>query len=156
MMSDSIAAAMTTLQEQPAAATNTQDIQPERSNPSVISRGAPIMSTTTSHPPTRAQFPPAGWVQGSNNVYSSTNLALAVGQMNSIGNTIHDDLLIVEQEVSAGNYLSEGHINDIKELCSSIGIKVDKDYREAAGKVARMDLGNTTNAVRILEDNVTS
>ena len=65
--------------------------------------------------------------------------------MNSIGNTIHDDFLMVEQEVSAGGYLSEGHIVDIK---------VDMDYREAAGKVARMDPGNTTNAMRILEDNV--
>ena len=114
------------------------------------------MSTTTGQNlPPRAHFPHAGWIQGSDNVYSSTNLTLAVGQMNAIGNSIHDDLLMVEQEVAAtGACLTEGHIIDLKEMCRSIEEKVDGKYRDAAGKVARMNLGNITNATRVLEDNV--
>ena len=114
------------------------------------------MSTSTSGSNLRrAQFPPPGWIEGTDNVYSSTNLELALGQMNSIGNSIHDDLIMAEQEVSAaGAYLTDSFVSDLKDLCSSIETKFDEKYREAAGKVARMDLGRTTNAIKILEDNV--
>ena len=92
---------------------------------------------------------------GSDNMYSSTNLELALGHMNSIGNAIHEDLVAAEQEVSsAGSFLSEGYLSDLKDLCASIEQKIDIKYRDAGGKVARMDLGRTTNAIKILEDNI--
>ena len=85
-------------------------------------------------------------------MYSSTNLELALGHMNSIVNW-NEDLITAEQEVStAGSFMSEGYVSDLKDICAAIEQKIDVQYRDAGGKVARMDLGRTTNAIKTLQD----
>ena len=159
-LADSIAVALNSIPAGPSSTTGGSSASGTR--PTVVPASLPptssIMSTGALRNPTReAQFPPQGWIPGTDNVYSSTNLELALGHMNSIGNAIHEDLIAAEQEVStAGTFLSEGYVSDLKDLCAAIERKIDVQYRDAGGKVARMDLGRTTNAIKILEDNVRS
>ena len=91
-------------------------------------------------------------------MYSSTNLELAVKHMNSIGNAMHEDLLVAEQEVSAdgGGALTENAIDDLRTFCSTIDTKIEVNYRDAGNKAARMDLIQSTNASRVMEDNIRS
>ena len=105
-----------------------------------------------------AQLPLPGWRQGPDSMYSSTNLELAVKHMNSIGNAIHEDLLVAEQEVSAdgGGALTENAIDDLRTFCSTIDTKIEVNYRDAGNKAARMDLIQSTNASRVMEDNIRS
>ena len=92
---------------------------------------------------------------GNAGLVSNTNLEIAVRQMNSIGNSINEDLNVAEQEVaSLGADTNENMIADIKELCKTVEEKIDKRYRDAAEKAARMDLGKMTNTVRDTEANI--
>ena len=70
-------------------------------------------------------------------------MELAVREVNSIGNAIHEDLVMAEQEVNTVG-LNESSIRDLKELCATIKDDIDVRYRDASGKVVRMDLGRSS------------
>ena len=56
-----------------------------------------IMSATVGGTTAQAHLPPhCGWVSSHEGLYSSTNVELAVQEMNWIGNSIHQDLTMVE------------------------------------------------------------
>ena len=97
----------------------------------------------------------SGWIIGSDNMYSSTNLELAIQQMNSIGNSINEDLNVAEQEVMrVESCLTDASAADMVQLCKYIEEKVEVKYREAGGKVVRMDIGRKCDAMRIMEENI--
>ena len=123
------------------SATNTTD----------VNAGRPI-------PHSQATLPPhsSGWILGHGGVQSSTNLELALRDMNSIGGDIHDDLVVAKQEVATlGSSMNDNLAADLKELCKGVESKVEK-YREDASKVMRLDIGWSTNSARITDDNTRS
>ena len=114
-----------------------------------------MSSSVQSSGTTQAQLPPSGWITTANAMYSSTNLDLAIRQMNSIGQAIHEDLAIAEQEVSAvGAVLTENNVNSLNEFCRTIRSDIETKYRDASEKAARMDLGRTSNIPKVMEDNI--
>ena len=113
-----------------------------------------IMSATVGGATAKAQLlPHCGWVSSHEVLYSSTNMELAVQEMNWIGNSIHQDLTMVEQEADEEG-ISEGSIQDLKELCQTLRNEIDVRYRYAAAKVVRMDLSRSGNTTRIMDDNI--
>ena len=136
----------------------TQPLQPAAATFQEQSRLPPLMTTAVSgsrmsHAP--SSQPTRGFVIGADQVYSSTSLDMAIRHMNSVGNCIHDDLSVVEQEANAaGVILSESTISDLKELCGTIKNDIEVKYREAAEKAARMDLGRAYNTAAVMDDNI--
>ena len=75
--------------------------------------------------------------------------------MNSIGNAINEDLIMLEQEVTGEEVsLSDANILDLKETCQAIEKKIEEKYKEAGVLAARMDIGNSRNTLKVLDDNV--
>ena len=128
----------------------------------------PLMSSNLQNPPSiqttafmgtglasQASIPSTGWVIGSTNMYSTTNVELGVHHMNSISSEILEELSIAEQEVaSAGDLLSDSTVLDLRQFCDTIEHKIDIKYREAASKLARMDLSRRTNIMQSMENNI--
>ena len=48
----------------------------------------------------------------------------------------------------------DANILDLKETCQAIEKKIEEKYKEAGVLAARMDIGNSRNTLKILEDNV--
>ena len=112
------------------------------------------MSTAVGGTTAQAHLPPhCGWVSSHEGLYSSTNVELAVQEMNWIGNSIHQDLTMVEQEADVEG-ISEWGIQDLKELCQTLRNEIDVRYRYAAAKVVRIDLSRSGNTTRIMDDNI--
>jgi len=104
-------------------------------------RSAPIMSVTLHDSlagASQAQLPPRGWVTTENTAYSSTNLELAVRQMNSIGQAIHEDLSTAVEEVAllGSSSPSEANIAALNEYCRTIKEDIEVKYQTAAEKAA--------------------
>ena len=104
-------------------------------------QSAPIMSTGAGRHQQvfQAQYPPRSRVHGAENLVKSTNLDLALRNMNSIGQTIHLDLMSAEEESSAeGALQTEGSRNALMEFCALIKQDIEVKYREAGEKAVRM------------------
>ena len=124
---------------------------------STCARGATTVQTSAviTGSSSHASYPPTGWVVGTGNVYSSTNIELGLHHMNAVGAEINSDLEAAEQEVlAAAGFFTDSGATDLLEICRSIEEKVDGRYRDAASKLARMDLGRSTNVMKIMEDNI--
>ena len=101
--------------------------------PPLSSRAATNTVNTGGHAIPHGHYPPPGWSVGANNFFSNTNLSLAINHMNSIGESINEDLTTAEQEVnSEAAYLTAASIPGLNEFCSSIEDKIQSGYREAA------------------------
>ena len=85
--------------------------------------------------------------------YMSMDMQLAIASMNSISDSIDNDLQSLEQELSTGDGLRDSFFADLKEYCSDIEKRVRKDFKEAGENLARLDVGNSMNVVNILTSN---
>ena len=119
---------------------------------------APIMATsvagTGSVESRTDNYVQRGFVTGMDQLYSCTNLDLAIRHMNSVGDAIHEDLSVAELETNSGAALTDASIADLEELCASIKTDIEVKYRDAGVKAARMDLGRTRNTAAIMDDNI--
>ena len=123
--------------------------------PPSSSRAATNTVNTGGHAIPYGHYPPPGWSIGADNVFSNTNLSLAINHMNSIGESINEDLTTAEQEVNGeGAYLTAASIPELNEFCRSIEDKIQSGYREAAAKVVRMDIGRSRNTTQVMKDNI--
>ena len=74
--------------------------------------------------------------------------------LNSIGDSINDDLQGLEQEVvTSVEVLDDIYIRDIKETCAAIEKRIRNEYKEAGEKLAKLDTGRTMNTVALLTSN---
>ena len=75
--------------------------------------------------------------------------------MSSIGNSIDEDLLTAEHEVSdvSAPLIGSG-TSELMEFCRVIKVDIEQKYREASEKVVRMHFGRTTNTSRVMEDDI--
>ena len=62
---------------------------------------------------------------------------------------------MLEQEVTGEDIsLLDANILDLKETCPAIEKEIEEKYKDADVLAARMDIGNSRNTLKILEDNV--
>ena len=88
-----------------------------------------------------------------NGHYASTNLALALASMNHLSDAIDKDIKSVEDEINVdGSALSESYVKELKEFCSDIQKRIDVEFKDSAEKLARLDQGSTSTAIRSLKD----
>jgi len=80
-------------------------------------------------------------------------MQLAIASMNSISDSIENDIQSLEQDLSTGDGLRDSFFVDLKEYCSDIEKRVRKDFKEAGENFARLDVGNSMNVVNILTSN---
>ena len=77
------------------------------------------------------------------NTLNDTNLKLAILAMNSISESIDDDIQSIEQEVSVGIAgRGDGYISDLKQFAADIETRVRVEYREAAEQCSRLDISD--------------
>ena len=83
--------------------------------------------------------------------YRDNAMALALATVNSVQDSIHDDLLSLEQEVAAAESLrGEGYITDLKEACANIEGRVRSEFKLAVENLAKADTGNSVNSSSLL------
>ena len=141
-----------------APKSSTGNVAGTASNATVVSAsGTASVNTVTASPsgpggvPSIA--PAASFTLSSSSVTGNPGLDMAVRRMNMVGKSIHEDLLALEQEVAIDG-LNEATVARLNDFCKMIQEAIEDKYVESSGKLAELDVSGSTNALKIMEDNV--
>jgi len=80
----------------------------------------------------------------------NTELELAVASLNSITDSINEDLQNIELEVATAELRNDGYSSDLKELCAELEKRVRSEFKVAVENLARADTAKSMNAYSIL------